>query len=465
MKYLSYRAAIVMLAVTCGMLPTEGRGSIKYKLLNFFFDGVPAPGARPPAAPVSGDEDGGGQGSAAPAHAVVPEPVDQMKSVHPPFLDGDCAKCHGLDSPQALTAPLPSLCFQCHSNFLEKTKVKHQALELGQCTTCHAPHESPNKKLLVRLGRSMCLECHDDPANATLAADAPVVQDKPVAKETALSKETAVSKGKPVAKAPLADDLARIANDIPLIANDIPTPVPPVAKGKAQVKGKVVHPPVEGDCLVCHDPHGSDNKGLLKKPLLDTCVSCHKDSIKAVKFKHDPVGNGECMSCHAPHQSDNKGLLIKPVSKVCLECHDNPAATGKVKHQPVEDGCVDCHSPHGSDNKAMLKKPMAATCFECHEDFLKGAKFKHDPAGNGECMSCHAAHASDNNALLIKPGSKMCFECHDEADIKNGKVHQRFPDRDCVSCHDPHAGSDEKFLKPGILKLTAESETKAPPSQ
>jgi len=42
-----------------------------------------------------------------------------------------------------------------------------------------------------------------------------------------------------------------------------------------------VHPPAVRDCIACHDPHSSDNKNQLKKPLSggekeNLCLGCHK---------------------------------------------------------------------------------------------------------------------------------------------------------------------------------------------
>src|SRR5205823_9818467 len=40
--------------------------------------------------------------------------------------------------------------------------VKHQPVENGECGSCHDPHKSDNKKLLLKAGEKMCFECHDD---------------------------------------------------------------------------------------------------------------------------------------------------------------------------------------------------------------------------------------------------------------------------------------------------------------
>ena len=456
------RGGIFILAIIFGMLPLAGNCSTKDKLLHFFFDGVPGPDGKP--APEEGEDSQQEYDPETqhprkdlqqPSDLGMKQPAPKPMSVHPPYSQGECSRCH--ESGPQLKVPQPSLCFQCHENFLDRVKFKHTAAESGQCATCHNPHESQNEKLLQHLGRAMCLECHDDPVK--IAA----LNENPPAKELSLVKPAPAAKAPPAEKAkpegevaqknaseasdlPVADP-ALVAKDIPLITNDIPVP-----KALANHTAKVVHQPVEGDCSECHDPHGSNNKGNLKKPLVETCFSCHDDFLKTVKFKHDPAGNGECMSCHAPHASDNKGLLLKPDSKMCLDCHDDPATKGKVQHQALDSGCVECHDPHGSNNKGNLKKLLVETCFSCHDDFRKTVKFKHDPVDNGECASCHDPHASDNKGLLLKPDSKMCLECHDDPATK-GKVQHQALDSGCTECHSPHGSN----IKGGLKKPLTET--------
>jgi len=45
---------------------------------------------------------------------------------------------------------------------LAKAKVKHQPVENGECASCHAPHQSDNKKLLSKPEGKLCFDCHDD---------------------------------------------------------------------------------------------------------------------------------------------------------------------------------------------------------------------------------------------------------------------------------------------------------------
>ena len=56
----------------------------------------------------------------------------------------------------------PTLCLTCHDDPLAAGKVKHQAVEDGQCLDCHTPHASNFKGLLKQSVKQICADCHDD---------------------------------------------------------------------------------------------------------------------------------------------------------------------------------------------------------------------------------------------------------------------------------------------------------------
>ncbi len=69
-------------------------------------------------------------------------------------------------------------------------------------------------------------------------------------------------------------------------------------------------PVVEGKCMECHDPHGSEHKFVLKgDPNRDLCVSCHNAEFMKKAFVHGPVAVGACSTCHKAHSSDTPKLL------------------------------------------------------------------------------------------------------------------------------------------------------------
>jgi len=52
------------------------------------------------------------------------------------------------------------LCWDCHDNFLEKAKFKHDVVE--DCTGCHKPHQSKENALLAKDILKLCGDCHEE---------------------------------------------------------------------------------------------------------------------------------------------------------------------------------------------------------------------------------------------------------------------------------------------------------------
>ena len=157
-----------------------------------------------------------------------------------------------------------------------------------------------------------------------------------------------------------------------------------------------MHPAVQMGCVSCHTdldtsvlPHkvkGKIEKGLSAEPP-DLCINCHEKKLFEGKVVHAPVAGGMCLGCHNPHASDNQGLLTKEPVKVCLDCHaevpKKPHAgfprgghplgdDGKARADPLRPGkkfyCAACHEPHRSVNAKLTRfgKGMAS-CQQCHK--------------------------------------------------------------------------------------------------
>jgi predicted CXXCH cytochrome family protein len=233
----------------------------------------------------------------------------------------------------------------------------------------------------------------------------------------------------------------------------------------ARGKKKVVHPPVkEGDCTVCHKPHGADGRFLLDSSddQTELCLGCHDSSPFKRKFLHGPAAVGECTKCHDPHESAEKALLKGPVRDTCLKCHADFARALKESnagHPPVQKGpCTLCHDPHGTAVSALLRKKMPDVCIDCHRsipDMVSGVKVPHKPLRQeGSCGNCHSTHFSKVKGLLPTDEKTLCLGCHDRDDLGKpplrnikkelqGKKYLHGPIRngECKGCHNPH-GSD-----------------------
>lgn len=128
-----------------------------YKVLSFFFDGVPNPAE---VAAIHKLDSISRKDSASLANALKVENLPKG-SIHPPYQEKDCASCHDQSSMGKFTEMQPMLCYQCHEDFSTKYKALHGPVGGGQCTACHSPHLSENVSLLKRTNQSLCLYCHD----------------------------------------------------------------------------------------------------------------------------------------------------------------------------------------------------------------------------------------------------------------------------------------------------------------
>jgi predicted CXXCH cytochrome family protein len=129
----------------------------RYKVLSFFFDGVPVP----PKDLAIQPNDSLHLSDTTLLVQNPAKPLPPLMYTHPPYLDHDCAACHDNSTVGRFTKSSPDLCYQCHEDFSTKYKVLHGPVGGGQCTVCHSPHLSVNDKLLIRTGQSICLYCHD----------------------------------------------------------------------------------------------------------------------------------------------------------------------------------------------------------------------------------------------------------------------------------------------------------------
>ena len=135
----------------------------RYKILSFFFDGVPVPPSL--VAKSSTDTD-----STYVAEQSVQERTrpairttrnEKTLYLHKPYKSRQCGACHQTQGGQKLVTRLDKLCQRCHEQFENLPAFVHGPVAVGQCIACHNPHSSENAYLLLRKGDSVCLYCHD----------------------------------------------------------------------------------------------------------------------------------------------------------------------------------------------------------------------------------------------------------------------------------------------------------------
>ena len=241
----------------------------------------------------------------------------------PPSAQG-CESCHGPGQQHlenrggkttikafSLMQPKQILenCLTCHSQTLSRANIQrssHTAADVV-CTSCHSIHKSQSPKaLLANRQTELCYSCHTEV--------------------------------------------------------------------RAQFSMPFKHRVNEGfmNCSDCHNPHGgfaptwrtASRPRMMEQALAneEPCLKCHVDKRGPFVFEHAAVRTDGCESCHQPHGSPNARLLKRPSTfAVCLECH-NGAGTGRTGNgvprqfpghnmaDPRYQNCTTCHVRiHGSN--------------------------------------------------------------------------------------------------------------------
>ncbi len=105
----------------------------------------------------------------------------------------------------------------------------------------------------------------------------------------------------------------------------------------------------EAGCGDCH------NKDLsVQFPEDINCYSCH-DRKDESKFVHGPIGGGACSICHDPHGSGRKSLLRAEVREMCVSCHDQESSKKHINAKKNRK-CNRCHNPHGGNDQFFLER-------------------------------------------------------------------------------------------------------------
>ncbi len=126
------------------------------------------------------------------------------------------------------------------------------------------------------------------------------------------------------------------------------------------------HPVREGfmSCSSCHNAHGTMN-GLSRtdERVNDLCLECHTQHQGPYIFEHPPVEE-DCLICHNPHGSVANNLLQQNEPFICLQCHETHFHTARVGKE----------GPHviasGSATNALGTNSFIAAfgtkCSQCH---------------------------------------------------------------------------------------------------
>lgn len=153
----------IILAGVFGVVVTGCDREARYKILTFFFEGVPPLDREKTAVEtemtMADDES---------QQTVVAEekPVSRVLQQGRPSkhkLVADCNRCHigGMGSGQRqLVEPLPDLCYSCHATFEIPGDSLHGPIVVGDCVFCHDAHQSRNVHLQKAPQPDLCYLCH-----------------------------------------------------------------------------------------------------------------------------------------------------------------------------------------------------------------------------------------------------------------------------------------------------------------
>lgn len=157
--------ALMALALTVASIVIHLSCSLhtRQKWVTFFFDvPVETPVATDGAHP--NDSSTGGSNSTTKIRTVRSVSSAKPTSIHPPYLERQCAACHEPENRMAVSAKVMDECNDCHERYFSD-EVGHVPVARKQCLTCHEPHLSWEPHLLSRNLFKTCMQCHKKPEN------------------------------------------------------------------------------------------------------------------------------------------------------------------------------------------------------------------------------------------------------------------------------------------------------------
>ena len=325
-------AAVIVLAVGCSEMS-------RYRVLSFFFDGVPPPPGvvskepktiiGPWGVELSEDDPRAKEYLRRAATRPAREQKERERSfVHAPYGRSLCGECHDQQDSYKVGAPAGT-CRKCHQPYYEPQADDwaHGPVALGRCALCHVSHESKHDGLLTQAVPEVCFSCHD-------------------------------------AARTLAGPYHATASERP--------------------------------CGDCHDPHFAGNRMLL----IDSgSYQRRGPGRKLLPAKHVGWDKKTCTGCHLPERSNQ---LVENVDAKCLACHQDVRRQDGARplHTPVREGkCLGCHTAHKSSRPALIRPAAEKLCLDCHA-LDEIATETHPDIRRGDFLLCHAGHSSPREHLL-----------------------------------------------------------------
>jgi len=204
-------------------------------------------------------------------------------------------------------------CLSCHEEskrlaFWNMNKHKKAG---NACDDCHSVHKGVDK-LLVAREPDLCFKCHQGVRAQTNKQSRHPVNEKFVSHQKLTCSSCHDTMGSFVAE-PVGSFSTRIGTgtDKMLRADSLNELC---YKCHADKRGPFLweHPPVEENCLICHEAHGSNHSKLLNRKVPLICQSCHITG-------HPSSPYTQLHSFTGPATSGKNRFF----GRSCLHCHTN----------------------------------------------------------------------------------------------------------------------------------------------
>jgi len=153
--------ALLMAGYAATLLVAACNSPAGRKWQRVFFDGVP-PELPPPKSAMHTPLVSTETSAMKAAPSTAPDQGPTRLVVHQPYARHECISCHESAFSQKLVTGVSDLCQRCHEAIFTQDKFRHAPADSGECLSCHHPHQSAEKALLLLPGRQLCLECHEE---------------------------------------------------------------------------------------------------------------------------------------------------------------------------------------------------------------------------------------------------------------------------------------------------------------
>ncbi|MDF1548427.1 MAG: cytochrome c3 family protein [Bacteroidales bacterium] len=247
----------------------------KYEVLSFFFDGVP----NPQTADIDLVADSLSVKDSTTLLAKSNGVAKPGFQIHSPYGKKECVSCHDQKSIGKTIDSQPQLCYKCHTDYKESSRVVHGPVGGGYCSNCHDPHKSQLEKLLKQPAEQLCLHCHD--STTIYTSKFHINSDK----NTCI--ECHNPHGGENRFMPQHGSCYNCHNNYAKIYD-------------------FLHGPVAGEyCSACHSAHIENTPNLLLYNDNQICLNCHDKKVIYASEYHKNK-ESDCITCHNPHGGKNR---------------------------------------------------------------------------------------------------------------------------------------------------------------